>query len=104
MALEPAWRNPFYNLTTVQFDHRVLAITTLILTVVAWFRLGPDLPARARPARHALLVTIALQFSLGILTLLYAVPTTLATAHQAVAMVLLTIALYLVHSLRKIPM
>ena len=104
MALEPAWRNPFYNLTTVQFDHRVLAITTLILTVVAWVRLGPDLPARARPARHALLVTTALQVSLGIMTLLYAVPTALATAHQAVAMVLLTIALYLVHSLRKIPM
>ncbi len=104
MALEPAWRNPFFNLTTVQFDHRVLAMTTLLLTVVAWLRLGPDLPARARPARHALLVTIGLQVSLGILTLLYAVPTALAAAHQAVAVVLLTIALYLVHSLRKIPM
>lgn len=104
MALEPAWRNPFYNMTTVQFDHRVLGITTFILTVIAWVRLGPDLPARARPARQALLVTAAAQVTLGILTVLYAVPTALATAHQAMAMVLLTIALYLVHSLRKIPM
>ncbi|MDJ0812640.1 MAG: COX15/CtaA family protein [Woeseiaceae bacterium] len=104
MALEPAWRNPFYNLTTVQFDHRVLAITTLILAVVAWFRLGPDLPARARLPRHGLLVAVLAQVTLGIMTLLYVVPTTLAAAHQAVALVLLTIALYLAHSLRKIPM
>ena len=104
MALEPAWRNPFYNLTTVQFDHRVLAITTLVLTVALYAVLRKDLPARARPARHALLVTVGAQVALGISTLLLAVPTGLAAAHQAVAMLLLTIALYLVHSLRKIPM
>ena len=104
MALEPAWRNPFFNLTTVQFDHRALAITTFVVAVVTWFRLRGDLPARARPARPALLVVVAAQVALGIMTLLYAVPTGLAAAHQAVAMVLLTIALYLVHSLRKIPM
>ena len=104
MALEPAWRNPFFNLTTVQFDHRLLAIATLLLTVIVYARLGSGLPARARIARHALLVTVAAQVTLGISTLLLAVPTTLAVAHQAVAMVLLTVALYLVHSLRKIPM
>lgn len=104
MALEPGWRNLFYNLTTVQFDHRVLALTTLALTVLAWFRLGPELPDRARPARHGLLAAAALQVTLGVLTLLMAVPTLLAAAHQAAALVLLTIALYLVHSLRKIPM
>jgi cytochrome c oxidase assembly protein subunit 15 len=104
MALEPAWRNPFFNLTMVQFDHRVLAITTFVVAVVTWFRLRGDLPARARPARPALLVVVVAQVTLGIMTLLYAVPTGLAAAHQALAMVLLTIALYLVHSLRKIPM
>ncbi len=104
MALEPAWRNPFYNLTTVQFDHRVLAITTLVFTIAVYIGLRRDLPARARPARHALLATAAAQVALGILTLLYAVPTAPAAAHQAVALILLTIALYLVHSLRKIPM
>jgi cytochrome c oxidase assembly protein subunit 15 len=104
MALEPAWRNPFFNLTAVQFDHRVLAIMTFVLTVVVYAGLRKELPARARPARQALLITAAAQVILGIMTLLLAVPTALATAHQAVAMVLLTIALYLVHSLRKIPM
>jgi cytochrome c oxidase assembly protein subunit 15 len=104
LALEPAWRNLFFNLTTVQFDHRVLAITTLVLAIVVYASLRKDLPARARPARHALLVTVVAQVTLGISTLLLAVPTALAAAHQAVALVLLTVALYLVHGLRKIPM
>jgi cytochrome c oxidase assembly protein subunit 15 len=104
MALEPAWRNPFFNLTTVQFDHRLLAITTFVMTIVVYAGLRTGLPARARPARQALLITAVAQVILGIMTLLLAVPTALATAHQAVAMVLLTVALFLVHSLRKIPM
>ena len=33
-ALEPAWRNFFDNIATVQFDHRVLAISTFILIVL----------------------------------------------------------------------
>jgi cytochrome c oxidase assembly protein subunit 15 len=45
-----------------------------------------------------------LQVALGIATILNGVPIALAAAHQAVAMLLLTAALYLVHSLRKIPM
>ncbi|MDH3749024.1 MAG: COX15/CtaA family protein, partial [Gammaproteobacteria bacterium] len=36
LALDPVWRNAFENLTTVQFDHRILAITTLFVVVVFW--------------------------------------------------------------------
>jgi cytochrome c oxidase assembly protein subunit 15 len=103
-ALDPVWRNAFDNTTTVQFDHRVLAISTFIIIVVFWWRSRTaDLPSRARPATNALLHTAALQVILGISTLLLSVPTALAAAHQGVAMLLFTIALYLVHSLRKIP-
>ncbi len=59
-----------------------------------------DLPARARPAAHALLHTAALQVALGIATLLLAVPIVLGAAHQGVAMLLFTVSLYLTHSLR----
>lgn len=101
MALEPAWRNFTENLTTVQFDHRLLAITTLVLVVVAWVRMrNADLPARAQPAAHALLHTTALQVALGIATLLFAVPIILGAAHQGVAILLFTVSLYLTHSLR----
>jgi len=104
LALDPVWRNAFDNLTTVQFNHRILAITTFILVVVFWWRSRTaGLPARARPASNALLHTAILQVILGISTLLLSVPTSLAAAHQGVAMLLFTIALYLVHSLRKIP-
>jgi len=102
MALEPFWRNFFDNMVTAQFDHRLLAITTFVLVVAYWFRTrSADLPARARPAANALLHTVILQVALGIATLLFAVPVLLGAAHQGVAMILFTIALYLVHALRR---
>jgi len=103
-ALDPVWRNAFDNMTTVQFDHRILAVTTFVIIVVFWWRSrNAELPARARPALNALLHTAVLQVILGISALLLSVPTVLAAAHQGVAMLLFTIALYLVHSLWKIP-
>ena len=102
MGIEPFWRNFFDNMITAQFDHRVLAIATLLVVVVYWFKArSSDMPARARPAVNALLHTAILQVALGITTLLLAVPVVLGAAHQAVAMLLFTIALYLVHALRR---
>lgn len=102
LALEPVWRNFFDNTTTVQLDHRILAITTLIVIVVYWFKArSADLPARARPGVNALMHTAVLQVALGITTLLMAVPVFLGAMHQAVAMVLFTVALYVLHSLRR---
>lgn len=104
-GLEPLWRNLTENMTTVQFDHRILAILTFVLIVVYWFATRKTaLPGRARPAANALLHTGLLQVILGISTLLLSVPTALAAAHQAVAMLLFTVVLFLLHSLRKIPM
>ena len=42
------------------------------------------------------------QVILGISALLLAVPILLGAAHQAVAMLLFTVALYLVHALRQV--
>lgn len=104
MALEPYWRNFTENVTTVQFDHRLLALTTFLVILVYWFRARPaGFPVTARKANNALLHTAVLQFVLGILTLLLAVPIILAAAHQATALLLLTVAIFLTHSLRKIP-
>jgi cytochrome c oxidase assembly protein subunit 15 len=102
-ALEPWWRNFFDNMATVQFDHRVLAIVTLVLIIVYWAKiLKTDLPARVGKGVHALLHTAVLQVALGIATLLLIVPISLAAIHQAVAMLLFTVALYLCHGLRRI--
>jgi len=101
-ALEPGWRNVFDNLTTVQFDHRVLAVSTFLLIVLYWFRSRrASLAERGRRGANALLHTAALQVVLGISTLLLGVPVWLAASHQAVALLVLTSALYLLHALRR---
>lgn len=102
MALEPVWRNLFDNPATVQFDHRILAITTFLAVVVfCWTVRGTQLGLRADRAIRWLLAAVLLQVSLGILTLLLHVPTLLAAGHQAAAMLLFTAVLYTVHSLRS---
>lgn len=102
MALDPPWRNFFDNPALVQLDHRVLAITTFVLSVAFWhgIRRGESAP-RIRIAADFLLLAVTLQASLGIATLMLNVPILLAASHQAVAMVLLTAALFLLHSLRS---
>ena len=102
-VLDPFWRNLTQNTTTVQFDHRVLAVSTFVVIAIYWLRArNAELPKRAGSAASALLHTAVLQVALGIATLLLSVPTVLAASHQGVAMLLLTIALYLVHSLRDV--
>lgn len=99
-ALEPWWRNFLDNMATVQFDHRVLALTTFAAIVAWWWRMPrADLPRRLQKAATGLMHTAVLQVALGIATLLMFVPVALGAAHQAVAMLLFTLALYLCHGL-----
>jgi cytochrome c oxidase assembly protein subunit 15 len=100
LALSPLWLNSFENTAAVQFNHRVLATTTfLVIILYWWFARKSDLPARVRPGVNALLHTAVLQVALGISTLLLMVPLVLAAAHQAVAVLLFTVVLYLCHGL-----
>lgn len=102
LSLQPAWRNVLDNLATVQFDHRLLAVSTFVLILVYWLAARrADLPARIFKAVNALLHTAILQVALGISTLLLFVPTVLAASHQAVGMLLFTVALYLCHGLSR---
>src|SRR5205809_622441 len=47
--LHPAWMNFFWNTATVQFDHRILALVLLVVTLLLWWRLRATqgLPSRA---------------------------------------------------------
>jgi heme a synthase len=89
----PWWRNLFENTLTVQFEHRMTAYALLALAL--WHAVDA---ARSRAGSVAingalwLVAAIALQAVLGILTLLNQVPITLALAHQAVAIAVLTLA------------
>ena len=101
-ALEPWWLNFFENNVTAQFDHRLLAITTLVAVLVYWaVSLRRPLPRRTRPAVHLLAALVVVQAALGISTLLLRVPVPLASAHQTVAVLLFTVALYLCHAFSR---
>src|SRR5690606_10601238 len=90
-ALEPALRNIFENPVTVQFIHRVLALSTLTLTLWVWWRMRGATRDRAQVrSRHALLAMAMLQVTLGICTLLWVVPVWLGTLHQGGAVLLLS--------------
>ena len=98
LAQQPLWRNFFENVATVQFDHRVLAITVLLAIVALWLTgRRVTLPGQARFGMHLLLAAGLLQVSLGISTLLLRVPTALASLHQAGALLLFSAVLFVYH-------
>jgi cytochrome c oxidase assembly protein subunit 15 len=100
--LHPFILNWFENVAAVQFDHRALAVATAAVIVSIWAAgLRANLPRAARAALHAVLTAALLQVALGIATLLMLVPIPLAAAHQAGAVLLLTAAIVLRHSLRR---
>ena len=96
--LEPRWRNFFENIATVQFDHRLLATLVFISGIALWFH-ARRLPAPLRLRSHLLLAMIGIQIALGISTLLLHIPVALASLHQAGALVLFTVTLYLLHGM-----
>jgi cytochrome c oxidase assembly protein subunit 15 len=99
----PVWVNLFENITMVQFSHRLMAETAIILVAIAWILGRRRLPAgRARTVFDLLGAMGLLQFALGIATLLLVVPVPLAAAHQAGAFVLLALAIWAVHALGSI--
>jgi cytochrome c oxidase assembly protein subunit 15 len=100
----PWWRNLFENALTVQFEHRMMAYTLFALAV--WHAIDAARSRAGRPVIDGalwLLGIVTLQATLGILTLLNQVPIDLALAHQAVAIVVLTLAVLQAERLTRIP-
>jgi cytochrome c oxidase assembly protein subunit 15 len=88
----PWWRNLFDNVLTVQFEHRMTAYA--LFALAAWHAFDAVRSRAGAAASGALWLfgAVALQAVLGILTLLNQVPIGLALAHQAVAIVVLALA------------
>jgi cytochrome c oxidase assembly protein subunit 15 len=92
---EPWWRNLFDNTLTVQFEHRMTAYALLMLAALhAIDTLRSRAGTPAIGGALWLLALITLQAVLGILTLLNQVPIDLALTHQAVAIAVLTAAVF----------
>ena len=87
--LSPWWANLVDNATTVQFDHRMAAYILLALALLnALFARQTGVARRG----WALVLLVCVQALLGIATLVYAVPLPVALAHQAFAMIVLSMA------------
>ena len=101
LLLEPAWKNFFWNMATVQFDHRLIAwLLALLVPLLAWRVRRAGAPRRATHAATALVAMLAVQVSLGIATLVNIVPLPLAALHQAGAVAVFGLALAVAHALR----
>ncbi|XP_065861872.1 heme A synthase COX15 [Euphorbia lathyris] len=102
LEMKPLVRNFFENTSTVQFDHRVLATTTLAsIGALWWCTRKLDIHPAVRALIGSTLGMAALQVSLGVSTLLSYVPVSLGTAHQAGALTLFSLMLLLNHTVRK---
>ncbi|RWS30712.1 cytochrome c oxidase assembly protein COX15-like protein [Leptotrombidium deliense] len=102
-AQTPLWKNFFENSTTVQFDHRLFGELVFCAVSGCWLY-GRRLPLnpRMRLALNCLMGVACVQVSLGIATLLFYVPKSLAVTHQAGALTLLSTALWLGHEMKLI--
>ena len=96
-SLSPLWRNFFENPIAIQFIHRVLAVVVLgfvlYFGVVTLFRVSS---LRAKVICVFLMLSVVLQVSIGIFTLLAKVPVYLGVAHQGGALLLLGMSVFAV--------
>lgn len=101
-VIAPFYLNFFENLVTVQFDHRLLAITTATLVFIYWYK------AQFIGFKRCTLLTfnwliaaVGFQVFLGISTLLNGVPVFLGALHQAGALLLITFMVINFHSVTR---
>ena len=80
---------------SIQFIHRWLAAIVLIFTFYTVYKMQSVFINRIQTkAKNFILIAIAIQFSLGVLTILYSVPVVLGVLHQLGAVVFLTSILF----------
>jgi cytochrome c oxidase assembly protein subunit 15 len=101
LLVEPWYANIAYNMATVQFIHRILAMVVGLMAIGLWFDVRREPPnPRARYWSTVLLLAAALQIALGIATLLLRVPVNVAALHQAGAVIVFSCAIMFRHTLR----
>jgi heme a synthase len=99
--LDPPLLNFVQNPIAVQWLHRVLGTVLGVAVLVFFFQvLRAGVDAVSRRLSASLLGLMALQYLLGVLTLVYFVPVTLGVIHQGMAMVIFGVWLWWAHHVR----
>lgn len=104
--MQPWYENLFENVTTVQFDHRMLAYLVGLMGLVHVFRLRGGDDGRVMASAVVLLLAIVVQMSIGIWTLLSAqgaIPIGLGLLHQGGAAIVFAIAVWHLHRISRSP-
>lgn len=101
-TLAPWWRNLVSAPATVQFVHRWLAFAVLaaVLWLVRALRTAPA-SAATRRGGYAVLALVVAQIVLGISVIWWHVPLALALGHQALAVAILMVVVWLNFRLRR---
>ncbi|MFC0605369.1 COX15/CtaA family protein [Winogradskyella pulchriflava] len=86
----------------VQFVHRTLAYIVVILILAIWYKATRvDLTKWQNKGVNALIIMVGVQFLLGVLTLILAVPVWLGVLHQVGAFILLSTMTFTLHRFSK---
>jgi cytochrome c oxidase assembly protein subunit 15 len=100
-AYAPLWLAPFEDVTTVQFNHRIIAYVLTAAVAALWLAgRRQRLAGFASMTSNALFGVLVFQVLIGIWTLLEVVPIGLAAFHQFGAVALLTAGVIHVFALR----
>ncbi|CAN5178661.1 COX15/CtaA family protein [soil metagenome] len=101
--MHPMWKNIFENGAGVQFVHRILAFTIVIMTIVIFIKSkNLELSGTSRKIIFTLGVAVFLQFCLGLLTLLLHVPVLMASLHQIGAFILFSVTILVLFRFRQL--
>lgn len=86
--IAPIWRNFFENPGLVQFMHRMAGYILFAFALVVWLRGRKSAHPKTRTAFNMMMLAMAGQLVLGIVTVLNAAPVHIAIWHQVLAVVL----------------
>lgn len=106
LSMSPWYLNVFENVTTVQFDHRMMAYLVAIIAVWQLITLRGVDDGALQLSASAVVVAIAAQIGLGIATLLLAqgqIPIGLGLAHQGGAAIVFAAAVWHLHRVVRSP-
>jgi len=96
-VMEPLWRDFRDNPITLHLVHRLLGVALLLLVPLWSFRARRAVRCQRQRLAVALLPSVVIaQVGLGVVTVLFSVPVTLAVAHQLGGMTLLSCAVFAV--------
>lgn len=98
----PTYLNFLEGKSGVQFVHRTLAYVVVIFILAIWYKATRnDISKWQTKGVNSLLIVVGIQFLLGVLTLLLAVPVWLGVLHQVVAFILLSCMVFTLHRFSK---